>query len=123
MGCRDGTVRLWDPATGKEVRLINGHKTEKLNEGWVNGLAFSRDGKTLVQFAGWKHPVSLYPVPGTDPAFAAELAPYLAGKGTLRFFFFTLFAGAIYLVITTVSNFVLMYLEKRYSTGVRKADL
>ncbi|MGF6756882.1 ABC transporter permease [Paraburkholderia sp. GAS334] len=46
-----------------------------------------------------------------------------AGKGTLRFFFFTLLAGAIYLVITTVSNFVLMYLEKRYSTGVRKADL
>ncbi|RQH08469.1 ABC transporter permease [Paraburkholderia dinghuensis] len=46
-----------------------------------------------------------------------------AGKGTLRFFFFTLVAGAIYLVVTTVSNFVLMYLEKRYSTGVRKADL
>jgi histidine transport system permease protein len=46
-----------------------------------------------------------------------------AGKGTLRFFFFTLLAGAIYLAITTVSNFVLMYLEKRYSTGVRKADL
>jgi histidine transport system permease protein len=46
-----------------------------------------------------------------------------AGKGTLRFFFFTLLAGAIYLVITTVSNFVLMYLERRYSTGVRKADL
>jgi histidine transport system permease protein len=46
-----------------------------------------------------------------------------AGKGTLRFFFFTLLAGAIYLVITTVSNFVLIYLEKRYSTGVRKADL
>ena len=46
-----------------------------------------------------------------------------AGKGTLRFFFFTLLAGAIYLVITTVSNFVLMYLDKRYSTGVRKADL
>jgi histidine transport system permease protein len=46
-----------------------------------------------------------------------------AGKGTLRFFFFTLMAGAIYLAITTVSNFVLMYLEKRYSTGVRKAEL
>jgi len=46
-----------------------------------------------------------------------------AGKGTLRFFFFTLMAGAIYLLITTASNFVLMYLEKRYSTGVRKADL
>jgi histidine transport system permease protein len=46
-----------------------------------------------------------------------------AGKGTLRFFFFTLMAGAIYLLITTVSNFVLIYLEKRYSTGVRKAEL
>ncbi|KVN96984.1 histidine ABC transporter permease [Burkholderia ubonensis] len=46
-----------------------------------------------------------------------------AGKGTLRFFFFTLIAGAIYLAITTMSNFVLMWLEKRYSTGVRKADL
>ncbi|OXH82484.1 nickel transporter, partial [Burkholderia multivorans] len=39
------------------------------------------------------------------------------------FFFFTLIAGAIYLAITTISNFVLMWLEKRYSTGVRKADL
>ncbi|PLZ00267.1 histidine ABC transporter permease [Burkholderia sp. WAC0059] len=46
-----------------------------------------------------------------------------AGKGTLRLFFFTLLAGAIYLVITTVSNFVLMYLDRRYSTGVRQADL
>ena len=46
-----------------------------------------------------------------------------AGRSTLRFFFFTLLAGAIYLVITTVSNLVLLWLEKRYSIGVRKADL
>jgi histidine transport system permease protein len=46
-----------------------------------------------------------------------------AGKGTLRFFFFMVIAGVVYLVITTVSNFVLIYLEKRYSTGVRRADL
>lgn len=46
-----------------------------------------------------------------------------AGKGTLRFFFFTLIAGAIYLAITTVSNLVLLWLEKRYSIGVRKAEL
>jgi uncharacterized protein YdhG (YjbR/CyaY superfamily) len=39
----------------------------------------------LVQFAAWKHHISLYPVPDTDPAFAAELAHCLAGKGTLRF--------------------------------------
>ena len=47
--------------------------------------AMTLGGKTLVQFAAWKHHVSLYPVPDTDPALAAELAPYLAGKGTLRF--------------------------------------
>ncbi|BAN22575.1 ABC transporter permease [Caballeronia insecticola] len=46
-----------------------------------------------------------------------------AGKGTLRFFFFTLLAGAIYLAITTISNLVLIWLERRYSIGVRKADL
>jgi histidine transport system permease protein len=46
-----------------------------------------------------------------------------AGKGTLRFFFFTLIAGAVYLAITTVSNVVLLRLEKRYSIGVRKAEL
>jgi uncharacterized protein YdhG (YjbR/CyaY superfamily) len=47
--------------------------------------AVTINGKSLVQFAGWKHHISLYPVPDADPAFAAELAPYLAGKGTLRF--------------------------------------
>jgi uncharacterized protein YdhG (YjbR/CyaY superfamily) len=47
--------------------------------------AMTLGGKTLVHFAAWKHHVSLYPVPDADPAFAAELAPYQAGKGTLRF--------------------------------------
>ncbi len=44
-----------------------------------------------------------------------------AGKGTYRLFFFTLLAGAIYLVLTSVSNGVIIWLERRYSTGVRKA--
>lgn len=46
-----------------------------------------------------------------------------AGRSTLNFFFFTLAAGAIYLAITTVSNGVLAWLEKRYSVGVRRATL
>ncbi len=46
-----------------------------------------------------------------------------ASKGTLRFFFFKLLAGAIYLAITTISNLVLIWLERHYSIGVRKADL
>jgi histidine transport system permease protein len=46
-----------------------------------------------------------------------------AGKGTMQFFFFTLLAGAIYLALTTVSNGVLIWLERRYSMGVRQAQL
>jgi uncharacterized protein YdhG (YjbR/CyaY superfamily) len=42
-------------------------------------------GKNLVSFAGWKNHISMYPVPDTDGAFGRELAPYLAGKGTVRF--------------------------------------
>lgn len=46
-----------------------------------------------------------------------------AGKGTYRFFFFTLVGAMIYLVLTTLSNLVLMLLEKRYSAGVREGEL
>ncbi|KUM01968.1 histidine ABC transporter permease HisQ [Chromobacterium subtsugae] len=46
-----------------------------------------------------------------------------AGKSTYKVFFFTLVAGAIYLLLTTLSNFVLMKLERRYSMGVREAEL
>ncbi len=43
------------------------------------------DGRDLVYFAAWKHHISLYPVPTGDEAFARELAPYRAAKGTVRF--------------------------------------
>jgi uncharacterized protein YdhG (YjbR/CyaY superfamily) len=43
------------------------------------------DGKALIHFAAWKHHLSIYPVPAGDEAFARELAPYLAAKGTLKF--------------------------------------
>ena len=46
-----------------------------------------------------------------------------AGKSTYKVFFFTIVAGAIYLLLTTVSSLVLMWLERRYSTGVREAEL
>jgi WD40 repeat protein len=38
----DGLVRLWDAATGKELRRFEGHR------GTVDGLAFSPHGKTLL---------------------------------------------------------------------------
>jgi histidine transport system permease protein len=46
-----------------------------------------------------------------------------AGKSTFNMFFFILIAALAYLVITTASNIVLMMLERRYSIGVRHAEL
>ncbi|WP_338557254.1 histidine ABC transporter permease HisQ [Erwinia sp. E_sp_B01_3] len=50
-------------------------------------------------------------------------ATQLAGKSTWQPFYFAVVAGVIYLVFTTLSNGVLMWLERRYSVGVRRADL
>ena len=50
-------------------------------------------------------------------------ATQLAGKGTYQPFFFAIVAGVVYLVFTTVSNGVLLWLERRYSLGVRRAEL
>ena len=42
-GIRDSTtIRLWDPATGKQLYTLTGH------EGWVRSVAFSPNGQTLV---------------------------------------------------------------------------
>jgi histidine transport system permease protein len=46
-----------------------------------------------------------------------------AGRSTFNLFFFLLVAAAIYLAITTISNFALIWLERRYSAGVRHAQL
>ena len=43
------------------------------------------DGKNVVHFAAWKQHISLYPVPEADEALEREIAPYIAGKGTLKF--------------------------------------
>jgi uncharacterized protein YdhG (YjbR/CyaY superfamily) len=47
--------------------------------------AMTLDGRHLVYFAAWKHHISLYPVPAADEDLERELAPYLAGRGTVRF--------------------------------------
>ncbi|EOE4643724.1 ABC transporter permease, partial [Acinetobacter baumannii] len=46
-----------------------------------------------------------------------------AGRSTMQLFFFSIVAAAIYLAITTVSNLILMWLERHYSAGVRKGQL
>lgn len=43
------------------------------------------EGHHVVYFAGWKHHLSMYPVPTGDPEFQQAIDPYRAAKGTLRF--------------------------------------
>jgi hypothetical protein len=40
-GAWDGSLRSWDPATGKELRKYEGHT------GWVRSVSFAADGKTF----------------------------------------------------------------------------
>jgi len=44
-----------------------------------------------------------------------------AGEGTFRTFYFMSVAGLVYLFLTTISNGVLLLLERKYAVGVRKA--
>ncbi len=46
-----------------------------------------------------------------------------AGKGTFRMFYFSVIAAVVYLILTTASNGVLYYLNKKYAVGVRRAAL
>ncbi|HFQ7289006.1 TPA: histidine ABC transporter permease HisQ [Yersinia enterocolitica] len=50
-------------------------------------------------------------------------ATQLAGKGTYQPFLFALVAGVVYLIFTTLSNGILLWLERRYSHGVKRAEL
>jgi uncharacterized protein YdhG (YjbR/CyaY superfamily) len=45
---------------------------------------FSVEGRRIVHIGGWAQHVSLYPSPSGDD-LQADMAPYLSGKGTLKF--------------------------------------
>ena len=47
--------------------------------------AFELNGKGLLSFAGWKNHVSIYPIPSGRDSFKKKIAPYVDGKGTLKF--------------------------------------
>jgi histidine transport system permease protein len=44
-----------------------------------------------------------------------------AGKSSYQLFYFLVLAALIYLVITSISNFILRWLERRYAAGTREA--
>ena len=47
--------------------------------------AFAVDGKVVVFYSGWKHHISMYPIPTGTDAFQRRIAQHVAGKGTLSF--------------------------------------
>ena len=46
---------------------------------------FKMNGNYLIYFAGWKNHISIYPIPTGDEEFNQKIAPYISGKGTLKF--------------------------------------
>jgi uncharacterized protein YdhG (YjbR/CyaY superfamily) len=47
--------------------------------------AITLDGFPVLYFAGWKHHVSVYPVPAADAELERALAPYRSARSTLKF--------------------------------------
>lgn len=70
----------------KQVRKTIKAAAPKAGEKISYGIpTFTLNGKYLIYFAGWKHHISIYPIPVGDEALNQEIAPYVSGKGTLKF--------------------------------------
>ena len=52
-GCNDGTIKIWDAATGKETATLSGHK------GVVHSVAFGAKEK-MIASVGWDKTVRLW---------------------------------------------------------------
>lgn len=46
---------------------------------------FTLHGRNVIHFAAWKHHVSVYPIPDSDPNLVREVAAYRASRGTVKF--------------------------------------
>lgn len=88
-----GTIDDYIGAFPTDVRTILQEVRARLriavptaDEGISYGIpVFILDGRYLVYFAGWKHHISVYPLPEGDATLTEAMAPYVAGKGTLKF--------------------------------------
>ena len=70
----------------RQVRKTIKAAAPKADEKISYGIpTFTMNGKYLIYFAGWKSHISIYPIPVGDDAFNQEVAPYVSGKGTLKF--------------------------------------
>src|SRR5262249_15474405 len=62
-GSTDKAVRIWDLATGQEIRTLAGHT------GWVTGVSFSPDGSRLVS-SGLGGTIKIWDVTRLSPGLA-----------------------------------------------------
>ncbi len=46
---------------------------------------FKIEGRALIYVAAWQTHIAVYPIPEGTEAFRRVIAPYIAGKGTVRF--------------------------------------
>jgi len=73
----DSTVKLWDVATGRELRTLSGHKYRR-----VSSVAFSPDGKLLAS-GSWDKTIKLWDV-GTGQELRT-LSGHLYGVSSVAF--------------------------------------
>lgn len=64
------------------VREHDGTLTETIRYGIPT---FQREGRSVLHVAGYARHVSIHPRPEADDELEPLIAPYVAGKGTLRF--------------------------------------
>lgn len=96
---REVLRRCLDAVPGAEQTISYGIPTLKL------------DGHYVVYFAAWKHHISVYPIPRGDTELQADLDPYRAAKGTLKFM---LNKPIPYDLITRVAAALVQEREARY---------
>jgi uncharacterized protein YdhG (YjbR/CyaY superfamily) len=64
---------------------IHGALPESEEKISYNIPAITVAGRSVVQFAGWKRHISVYPAPDGDETLDRALAPYRSDRATLKF--------------------------------------
>ncbi len=89
----DATIDDYIASFPEEVQTILGEVRRTIREAAPDAVesisyqipTYKLNGKPLIYFAGWKHHISIYPLPSGDDSFEAELDQYRSGKGTAKF--------------------------------------
>jgi uncharacterized protein YdhG (YjbR/CyaY superfamily) len=105
----------------EQVRALVRRAAPQAEEAIRYGMpAFLLHGRYLVYFSGNQKHIGLYPVPAGDARLQADLAPYVAGKGTLRFpYTQRLPVGLIRRVVQALAKQNLAYAAKKKKPAPR----